>query len=150
MTGDAFVHVPGFVRQSVVFLNLAVALLAGQVLVDMPLMVEQNVFGYIVHFCPGSRLLRVEIFVLLLDPGMLFNNVVVAVQTLFHRRHPRKIGVGHVWVAILALNLFDAAVDVVAERYGLFRTNPGRWRSVKQNKKCADKDHTGERDENND
>jgi hypothetical protein len=119
-------------------LNLAVALLAGNVFVNVPLMVEQDVLGHIVHFHPGGRGVRVEIFVFLLNPGMPFDDVVMALQTEFHRRQSRKIGVGYVWVTILALNLFDAAVDVVAERYRLFRANPGWWRRVKQNQKCAD------------
>ena len=130
-------------------LHLAVALLTRYLLVDVPLMVEQDVLGHVVHFCPGGRLLGVEIFVFLLNPGVLFNNVVVAVQTLFHRRHSRKIGVGHIRMAILALNLFDAAVDIVAERYGLFRANPGRWEVVEQDQKCTDRDGAGEGDEDN-
>ena len=121
VTCDALIHVPDFVRQPVQVLNWAMALLAGYVLVDMPLMVEQDVLGQVVDFSPGSRVARVEILVFLLNPGMLFDDIVVAMQALFHRRHSRKIGVGHIGVAILALNLLDTAVDVVAERYRLFR-----------------------------
>ena len=123
VTYDALVHVPDFVRQPVKVLNLAVALLARDVLVNMPLMVEEDVLGQVVDLAPRSRGVCVEIFVFFLNPRVSLNYVVVAVQTKFHRRQSWKIGVGHVWVAILALNLFDTTVDVVAERYGLFRAS---------------------------
>ena len=119
VTGDALLHVPYFVRQSVQVLNLAVALLAGYLFVDMPLMVEEDVLGQVVDLTPRSQGVGVEIFMFLLNPGMLFDDVIMAVQAQFHRRQSRKIGVGHVRMAILALNLFDAAVHVVAERYWL-------------------------------
>ena len=120
MTCDALLHVPYFVRQPVQVLNLTVALLAGYIFVNMPLMVEEDVLRQVVDLTPRGRGVGVEIFMFLLNPGMLFDDVVMAVQTQFHRRQSRKIGVGHVRVAILALNLFDTAVDVVAERYWLF------------------------------
>jgi hypothetical protein len=65
--------------------------------------------------------LGVEILVLLLDPGVFFNNIVVAMQTLFHRGNARKIRVGYIGVAILALDLLDATVHIVAEGDRLFR-----------------------------
>jgi hypothetical protein len=113
------------------------AFLTGYVFVDMPLMVEQDVLGQVVDLTPGGRGVRVEIFMLLLNPGVLFNDVVVAVQTQFHRRQSRPIGVGDVWVAILALNLFDTAVDVVAERYGLLRVKL-RNKTIKEKDKEND------------
>jgi len=65
--------------------------------------------------------LGVEIPVLLLDPGMFFYNIVMAMQTLFNGGNAREIRVGHVGVAVLALYLLDATVHIVAERYRLFR-----------------------------
>lgn len=59
---------------------------------------------------------------LLLNPGMIFNNVVMAVQTLFHRRNARVIGIGHIGMAVLALDLLDAAVNRVAEGNRLLRS----------------------------
>ncbi|MGD8915008.1 MAG: hypothetical protein PVH35_00325 [Syntrophobacterales bacterium] len=137
VTGDALFHVPYFVRQPVQVLNLSVALLAGYVFVNMPLMVEQDVLRQVVDLTPRSRGVGVEIFMFLLNPGMLFDDVVMAVQAQFHRRQSRKIGVSHVRVAILALNLFDTAVHVVAERYGLFWANI-RGVTVKQIEKEND------------
>ena len=54
-------------------------------------MVEQHVFRYVVYLDPGRGGLGVEIPVLLLDPGMFFDDIVMAVQTLFHRRNAGKI-----------------------------------------------------------
>ena len=55
---------------------------------------------------------------------MIFNNIIMAVQTFFHRWDARKIGVGNIGVAILALDLFDAAVHIVAEGDRLLRSEP--------------------------
>jgi hypothetical protein len=95
------------------------------------------VLRQVVDLTPRSRGVGVEIFMFLLNPGMLFDDVVMAVQAQFHRRQSRKIGVSHVRVAILALNLFDTAVHVVAERYGLFWANI-RGVTVKQIEKEND------------
>ena len=88
---DTNPHAPFLVRQSLNVLNLPVAFLAGNFAVDVPLMVEQDVLGHIVYFHPGGGGLGVEVFVLLLDPGMFFDDVIMAVQTLLHRRNARKI-----------------------------------------------------------
>ena len=63
---------------------------------------------------------------LLLDLRVSFDYVIVAVQTFFHRWNARKIRVGHVWVAVLALYLLDAAVHVVAEGDRLLRADTAR------------------------
>ena len=64
----------------------------------------------------------VEVFVLLLDPGMLFDDIVMAVQTLFHRRNARLIGICNIGMTVLALDLLDPAVNGMAERDRLFRS----------------------------
>ncbi len=46
----------------------------------------------------------------------------MAMQTLFHRRNPGVIGIGYIGMAVLALNLLDAAVNRVAEGNRLFRS----------------------------
>ena len=53
---------------------------------------------------------------------MIFYNIVMAVQTLFHRGNARVIGVGNIGMAVLALDLLDAAVNRVAERNRLLRS----------------------------
>ena len=91
MAFDAYPHPPVFVGQPVKVLNQSVAFPAGNFAVDMALMIEQHVLGHIIDLDPGGGGLRVEILVLLLNPRMLFDDVVVAVQTLFHRRNSRKV-----------------------------------------------------------
>ena len=91
VTFQAHPHAPLLGRQPLKVLNLSVAFPAGNFTVDMTLVVEQDVLGHIVDLDPGSRGLGVEILVFLLDPGMLFYNIVMAMQTLLHRRNARKI-----------------------------------------------------------
>jgi hypothetical protein len=78
-------HFKAMTLESVHGLHRAVALLADNLLPYVALMIEQDVFREVVHPLPGSRRLVVEIPVLLLDPGMVGNNVLVTVQALFHR-----------------------------------------------------------------
>ena len=54
---------------------------------------------------------------------MLADNVVVAVQAFFHRRYSRIDGAAHIGVAELTLNFFYAGMQLVTERYGLFRAD---------------------------
>ena len=91
VTFQAHPHAPIFVRQSLQVLNQSVAFPAGNFAVDVALMVEQHVFRYVVYLDPGRRGLGVEILVLLLNPGMFFDDIVMAVQTFSHRRNARKI-----------------------------------------------------------
>jgi hypothetical protein len=102
-------------------LHRAVALLTGNLLPYVALMIEQYMLREVVHPLPGSRGLVVEIPVLLLDPGMVGNDVLVTVQTLFHRWQSRVVGVAHIRVTVKALDLFDPNMQLVAKRYGLFR-----------------------------
>ena len=62
----------------------------------------------------------------LLDLRVFFDYIIVAVQTLFHRWNARKIGVGNVRVAVLALNLFDPTVHIVTEGDRLLRSEPAQ------------------------
>ena len=88
---QAHSHLPVFGRQALDIFNLTVAFPAGDLVVNMPLVVEQNVFRHVVYLHPGCRRLRVEIFMLLPDLRVIFDNIIVAVQTLFHWRDARKI-----------------------------------------------------------
>jgi len=88
---DTHPHPPLFGRQPMKVFYLSVAFLAGNFAVDVPLVIEQDVLGHIIYFHPGGRGLGVEVFVLLLDLRVFINNIIVAVQTLFHRRDAREI-----------------------------------------------------------
>jgi hypothetical protein len=131
MALDAHPHLPGFLRQPLEILDLTVALLANNLAVDVPLVVEKDVFGNVIHLDPGGGRPGVEIIVLFLDPGEFHDNVIVAVKAFFHRRDPGEVGVRHVRVAELALDLLDSAVDVVAEGDGLLRADLLRLHVIK-------------------
>ena len=91
MALDTHPHPPILIRQSLQILNLPVTFPAGDLGVDMSLMIEQHMLGYIIYLDPGGGSLGVEVLVLLLDLRVSLNDVIVAVQTLFHRRDAREI-----------------------------------------------------------
>ena len=91
MTFQAHPHPPILGRQPLKVFYQSVAFPAGYFFVDMTLVVEQNVFRYVVYLHPGRGGLGVEIFMLLLDLRVSFDYVIVAVQTFFHRRNSREI-----------------------------------------------------------
>ena len=101
----------------------------------MALVIKQHVFGHIIDFYPGSRRIGVKVFVFLFYPGMVGNNIFMAVQTFFHRRYSGMIGIGHIGVAILTLDLLDSTVNIVAERDGLFRSDGALRQLVKKENK---------------
>ena len=76
-------------------------LLAGNLAVDMALMVEEHMLCYVIDLYPGGRCLGIEITVLYLNPRVLGDDVVVTVQAFFNRRHPRMIRISYIWMAIL-------------------------------------------------
>ena len=130
MAIDALSHAPVFSRQSLGIFDLPVTFLAGYFTVNMTLMIKQDMFGHIIHFDPGGGGPGVEIAVLYLDPRMIGDDVIVAMQAFFHRRYSRVIGIRHVGMAILALYLLYTAVDIVTERDRLFRTTVGLEQAI--------------------
>jgi len=91
MTFDALAHAPAFVWKAVQIGNLPVTLLAGDFAVNVTLVIKQHVFSHVIDLDPWSRFLVIEIAVFFLDPRMFDDDVIVTVQTLFHRRNARKI-----------------------------------------------------------
>jgi hypothetical protein len=106
-------------------LHCAVALLTGNLLPYVALMIEQYMLRKVVHPLPWSRRLGVEIPVLFLDPGMVGNDVLVTVKALFHRWKSRVIGIFDIGVAKLTLNLLYPHMNLMTERNRLFRTYVG-------------------------
>jgi hypothetical protein len=104
-----------------------VTLFTGNLTVDMPLVIEDHMLGQIIDLYPWRRCLSVEIAVLYLNPGMLGDDVIVAMEAFFNRGKARKVGVGHIRMTVLTLNLFDAAVHIMAEWDRLLRTDSQRW-----------------------
>ena len=128
MAFQAHAHAPVFMRQAVQIGNLTMALLTGDFAVDVPLVIKEHMFGNIIDFYPGRWCIGVKIFVFFFYPGMIRDNIVMAMQTFFHRRHAGMIGIGYVRMTILALDLFDATVNIMTERDGLLRPDEGlRW-----------------------
>jgi hypothetical protein len=147
MTRDTLLHVPGFMRQALKILHLPVTFGTGYFAVNVALVIKQHVLGYIVEFYPGCWCVRIEILVLLFDPRVVGNNVVVAMQAFFYRRDAGVIGVSHIGMAILTLDLFHPAVDIVAEGNGLLRPNVAVRHLVKQENKhrnCQSGDQRGQ------
>ena len=106
-------------------LHRAVALLTGNLLPYVALMIEQYMLRQVVDFLPRSRRLGVEIPVLFLDPRMFGNDVLVAVETLFHRWYSRVIGIFDIGMTKLTLDLLHPHVNLMAERNRLFRAYVG-------------------------
>ena len=139
MTLDALTHTPDFLWQALKFLYGTMAFLAGNSAVNMALMIKQHVFGYIIDFYPGCRRIGVKVFVFLFYPGMIGDNIFVAMQAFFNRGNSGMIGIGHERVAVLALDLLDPAVDIMAERDRLFRPDFGLRRTIKKEYECRNK-----------
>ncbi len=123
MTLDTLTHAPYFLRQPLKVLHLTVTFSTGNFAIDVALVIEQHMFGHIIYFYPGRGCIGVKVFVFFFYPGMIGNNIFVAVQAFFDRRYSGIIGIRHVGVAVLALDLFHPAVNIVAERDGLLRSN---------------------------
>ena len=98
----------------------AVALFAGDFFPYVALMIEQYVLREVVYPLPRSGRFGVEVPVLLLDPGVVGNDVLVTVQTLFHRRQSRIIGIANIGVTVEALDLFYPHMNLMTERNRLF------------------------------
>lgn len=64
------------------------------------------------------------------NPRVIGDDVIVTVQAFFHRRNPGMVGIPHIGVAVLALYLLYAAMDIVAERDRLFRVAVGQKQSI--------------------
>jgi hypothetical protein len=120
---NTLIHVPGLMRQTLQVLYLSVAFGAGNFAVDVPLVIKQHVFGHIIKLYPGCWRIGVKILVFLFNPGMVGDDIIMAVQTFFHRRDSGMIGIGHVGVAVLTLDLLDPTVNIMAERDGLLRSD---------------------------
>jgi hypothetical protein len=123
VTVNAESHKETVFLESVHGLHLAVALLAGQFLLNVSLMVEKDKLWNIVYLDPRRWSVGVVIFVLLLNPRKLFYDVVVTIQAFLHWRNSGKFGATYIGMAELALDILYTGVDPVAEWYGLLGTD---------------------------
>jgi hypothetical protein len=108
--------------ESVHGLHLPVTLIAKQFLFNVSLMVEEDKLRNIVYLNPRRWSLGVVVFVFLLNPRKILDNVIMAVKAFLHRRNPRELRALHIGVAKLALNVLVPGMYPVTERYGLFRS----------------------------
>ena len=106
MTGDAKSHFKMYTFDSVHGFDCTVALLAGNFAVNVALVIEQHMLWNIVYFFPRCRGFRIVISVFLLNPRMFRDYIFMAMKTFFHRRDPRVVGIGDIWMTVFALNLF--------------------------------------------
>ena len=130
-------HVKRFSPDAVKTLDFTMALPARNLFLNVPLVIEQNMFGQVIGFFPGSRGLRIEIPVLFLYPEMIGNNVIVTMQAFFNRRQARMPGIIDIGVAIPALDVFDAGMDPVAERNRLLSPDSGSGNVVKEKQEAC-------------
>ena len=142
MTIDTKPHLESFCRNPIHILDLSVAFFAFEVSFDVPLVVEQNMFRKIESLLPWCRGLGVKIFVFLLNPRMIGNDIIVTIEAFFNRRQPRMDRPSHIRVAELALNRLDTGMDPVTERNGLFRADTCRRRGIKKIEKTKNQKDT--------
>jgi len=141
-------HPPDLAWEPVHVLDIPVTRFTGNVAVDMSLMVKKHMLGYIVDRHPGGGGVGVKIHMLLFNPGMVSDDVFMAVQTFFHRRQPRMVRVVDIGVAKAALNLFDTVVNRMAEWYRLLRSDPGGRRGIIEIEKSGDEKQTANGQQN--
>jgi hypothetical protein len=128
MTFDTESHLEIFTLNSIHLLNSTVAFLTGHFLFNVALMIKHDMFRQIICLDPGRGRIGIEIPVFLQYLWVFGNNVVVAIQTFFHRRNSGMDGSANIGVTELALNFFYAGMQPVTKGYGLFRTNIyARW-----------------------
>ena len=119
---DPFDAVHGF--------DLTMAFLSFDIAVDMSLMVKQNMLGQVIDLAPWGRCLGIEIFMLLLNPGMIGNDIIMAVKTFLNRRQAGVVGSRNIRVAVLALNALNPCMQPVAEGNRLLRADICRRRHI--------------------
>jgi len=141
MTFNAESHLESFSSNSIQGFDLSMAFLTFDFLFNMPLMVEQNVFRNVEDFFPGCRRPGVKIFMFLLNPGVIGDDVLVTVQAFFNRGDSRMNRPFDIRMAEPALDRLDTGMDPVAERDRLFGTDPGCRRDVKKIEKTQNQQH---------
>ena len=132
MALDAEPHFELFSLDAVHGFHLVMTFGAREIPLDVALVVEQNVFGNKIGFDPWRGGIRIVVLVFFQDPGMLGDDVGVAVEAFLHRGQAGKIGPGDVGMAELAVNRLDAGMEPVAEGDRLLRPDVGGRRGIEQ------------------
>jgi hypothetical protein len=101
-------------------LHSAMAFLALDITVDMPLMVKKDMLCHQIDLYPRRGRLRIIISVFLLYPRMICDDIFMTMKTFLHRGKSRKIGVSDIGMAIAALYFFYTGMHLMTEWNGLF------------------------------
>ena len=120
-------------------LHCVMTCLAFDIAVDMPLVIKKHMLCHQINLYPGYGRLCIEISVFLFYPRMICDDIVMTMQTLFHRWKSRKIGISNIGVTILARYLFHPGVYLMTERYGLFGADIYLSVSIEKKHKYSDK-----------
>ncbi len=121
MTCDTKTHLKIHAIDPVHGFHGPMALGATNLLFDMPFVIKEHVLGQIIGFSPRRGRPGIEIPVLLFDLGMVGNDIFMAIQALFHRRHTWMFGATYIGMTKLTLDELYTRMETVAEGYGLLR-----------------------------
>jgi hypothetical protein len=131
MTFDTKTHLKIHAFDPVHGFHGPMALGAGNLLFDVPFVVEHHVLSQIIGFSPGCGCPSIEIPVLLFDLGMVSNDIFMAIEALFHRRHTWMLGAPHIWMTERTLDKLYTGMEMVAKGYGLLGAYIPSRRNVK-------------------
>jgi hypothetical protein len=119
MTFNAKTHFKASLLEAMLRLHGTMALLAFDIAVDMPLMVEKNMLRHQIDLDPRRGRSGIEIPVFLFYPWMICYDIVVTMETLFHGWNPRMVGVTDIGMTIATFNFLHAGMHLMTERDGL-------------------------------
>ncbi len=88
----------------------------------MPLVVEEHMLSQVIGLSPRRGRPGIEVSMLLFDLWVIGNNVLVAIEALFHGRYTWMFGAPHVGMTELTLDLLHPGMHLVAKGYGLLRS----------------------------
>ena len=113
----------------------------------MPLVVEEDMLRQVIGLSPRCGRPGIEVFMLLLDLWVIGNNVLVAIETLFHGRQSWMFGTAHIRMTKLTLDLLHTEMHLMAKGYGLRRSQIRKRCHVEQIQKKEDGQEADSRDE---
>ena len=122
---DTKTHFEALAFQAVHRLDFAVARFAGDLLFNVALMVKQDMLGQFVYLDPRRWRIAVEIVVFFKYFRVIGDDIIMAVETFFHRREPRMDGASHIGMTVLAGDGLMSRMQPMTEGDGLVRANSG-------------------------
>ncbi len=129
---DTKTHLKTPALESIHGLNRTMAFLTFNLLFNVPLMVEKYMFRHKEHFLPRNGLLSLQKRVLLLNPGMIGNDVSMTKKAFFDRWNPGMYRSFHVRMTKPTLNRLNAGMHPMAKRDRLRRPDSHRRGNIKE------------------